>query len=247
MRRRIDQLRYTSDFFTRYAQTYNIFGAEGAREVLARDIRHDAQVGASPYHDFADTDELPHGSVIERVTGMSLRGYTTNQLLRDIDAASMSHSLEVRVPYLDPVVADAALSLPDRAKLNLSANGDWAESRSYRESGAKQILLDVAKPLLPAGFDEKPKRGFGMPFDYWLRGSLREVLDDTLSAQSVRDRGLLEPLEVSSTRDQFFAGGIQWPRVWLLMMIELWSREVLDRSRGALSQAMSDRQLAVAN
>jgi asparagine synthase (glutamine-hydrolysing) len=173
---------------------------------------------------------LPNGSAIERVTGVCLRGYTTNQLLRDIDAASMAHSLEVRVPYLDPIVADTALSLPDRAKLGIAPASRAAVTRSYRDAGTKRVLLDVAKPLLPAGFDERPKRGFAMPFGNWLRGSLQDVMADTLSEISVRRRGLLDANEVAVVRDDFLSGRSDWSRVWLLMMTELWAREVLDHS-----------------
>lgn len=156
-----------------------------------------------------------------------MRGYTTNQLLRDIDAASMSHSLEVRVPYLDPVVADTALSLPDNAKMGAMPEDD-ARSRSYREAGTKRILLDVAKDLLPKGFDTVSKRGFGMPFTAWLKGPLKDVLFESLSEETVKARGLLNPQMVASVRDNFIGGRVEWPQPWLLMMLELWCREVLD-------------------
>jgi len=158
-----------------------------------------------------------------------VRGYTANQLLRDIDAASMAHSLEVRVPFLDPVIADLALSLPDSAKLVGDPRAISNSPRSYREAGTKRILLDVAKDLLPPGFDTRPKTGFSMPFNSWLKGPLRDVLLDTLSAESVTQRGLLDAQAVTGVRDQFLSGVADWPQPWLLMMIELWSREVLDK------------------
>src|SRR6185436_18447394 len=172
----------------------------------------------STHYDIGSCDELPDGSVLERVTGLCLRGYTTNQLLRDIDAASMAHSLEVRVPYLDPVVADAALSLPDIAKMGTLPDPISAGPRSYREAGTKRILLDVAKPLLPEGYDSQLKRGFGMPFSAWLRGPLREVLNDTLSDKQTRRRGWLDSTAVASVRDEFSAVGVEWYKPWLLMM-----------------------------
>jgi asparagine synthase (glutamine-hydrolysing) len=190
-------------------------------------LRRAAGAWRSPHYDLGATDELPEGSVLERVTGMCLRGYTTNQLLRDIDAASMAHSLEVRVPYLDPVVADAALSLPDSSKMGAPPT---SEPASYREAGTKRILLDIGARLLPEGFDTQPKRGFGMPFDSWLKGPLREVLADTLSDSQTAQRGLLDARQVASVREGFLAGGVPWHQPWLLMMLELWSREVLDRA-----------------
>jgi asparagine synthase (glutamine-hydrolysing) len=230
MRNRVEQLRYTTDFRTRYVGTYNIFGRVGAATVLASGLRAEARVGRSAHYDLGAMDELTQGSAIERVTGICLRGYTTNQLLRDIDAVSMGHSLEVRVPYLDPVVADAALSLPDNAKLgDVSRLKSPPEQSSYRDSGAKRILIDVGRRLLPRDFDSQPKRGFGMPFDTWLKGPLREVLEDTLSRQSVRSRGLFDEDQVAATSQNFLAGQLSWAQPWLLMMIELWCRELLDR------------------
>jgi asparagine synthase (glutamine-hydrolysing) len=237
VRSRVERLRYSTDFRTRYVGIYNVFGGDGAARLLAPRLRDVAQAGRSPYYDLGETDELPRGTVIERVTGVCLRGYTTNQLLRDIDAASMSHSLEVRVPYLDPLVADTALSLPDSAKLGAPSESWVGFPRSYREAGTKRVLLDVAKPLLPEGYDSQPKRGFGMPFASWLRGPLREVLLDTLSEERVRCRGLLDPTEVDSIRSEFVGGSAEWSRPWLLMMIELWAREVLDRAPASLAHA----------
>ncbi|MDX6559881.1 MAG: hypothetical protein QOF72_2930 [Blastocatellia bacterium] len=235
VRRRLDQLRYTTDFRTRYVGSYNIFGGAGAARAISADLRGAAQAGRSAYYDLQETDELSQASAVERVTAVCLRGYTTNQLLRDIDAVSMSHSLEVRVPYLDPVVAEAALSLPDQAKMGQSSPPQHFGTLSYREAGTKRVLLDIGKRFLPEGFDTKSKRGFGMPFDSWLRGPLREVLLDTLSEDRVRRRGLLDPKEVVTVKTDFLNGATDWTRPWLLMMLELWSQEVLERPSKILS------------
>jgi asparagine synthase (glutamine-hydrolysing) len=238
VRNRVEQLRYTTDFRTRYVGTYNIFGSEGAARLLAPPLRAQAGAGRSAYYDLGDTDELSQGSALERVTGVCLRGYTTNQLLRDIDAVSMAHSLEVRVPYLDPVVADLALSLPDLAKMGAPEAAGSPEVMSYREAGTKRILLDVARPLLPEGFDLLPKRGFGMPFDSWLRGPLNEVLHEALSDDRVRSRGLLDPVEVATVKSQFLGGWRNWSRPWVLMMLELWLQEVVDRPRNSMAHTL---------
>lgn len=215
-------------FLARYYAANPMFEAPWAARLLAPELRGEAQAGRSSHYDLLAIDELNEGSVIERVTGLCLRGYTNNQLLRDIDAATMAHSLEVRVPFLDPVVADVALSLPDSAKMG-SGPYPSLTPRSYREAGTKRILLDVAKDLLPPGFDTRVKHGFTMPFNSWLRGPLEETLRETLSEQTVAKRGLLEPSAVAAVRDQFLQGAIEWPQPWLLMMLELWAQQVLDR------------------
>jgi asparagine synthase (glutamine-hydrolysing) len=148
-------------------------------------------------------------------------------LLRDIDAVSMSHSLEVRVPFLDPKVVDLALSLPAATKLG-SVNEQDSTTITYRDSGAKRILIDVARPLLPAGIDCQPKRGFGLPLSTWLRGSLRPLMEDALSEESVRRRGWLEPQMVTGIKQRFLQGQLHWAQPWLLMVLELWTRKMLD-------------------
>lgn len=220
----------SADFVGAYARTYEIFGAARAARLLAPDVARSAETGRAAYRDLAPLDELAYGSAIERVSGLATRGYLANQLLRDIDAVSMSHSLEVRVPYLDPVVADTALSLPDEAKLGDVAARRVNDQSTYRESGAKRVLIDVGRRWLPADFDLQRKRGFAMPFERWLRGPLREVMHDALSAAAVRRRGLLAESGVVMLADAFENGAVGWPEPWLLMMLELWCREVLDRA-----------------
>jgi asparagine synthase (glutamine-hydrolysing) len=233
---RFGNWRTDGGFLTRYYASNPMFEAPWTARLLAPDLRSAAQAGRSPYYDLAGIDELQQGSVIERVTGLCVRGYTANQLLRDIDASSMAHSLEVRVPFLDPVIADFALSLPDNAKIGIDPRSSSDPRRSYREAGTKLILLDVAKDLLPSGYDTRIKSGFSMPFNSWLKGPLRDVLLDTLSERTVAKRGLLEAQAVAGVRDQFLSGVGDWPQPWLLMMIELWAREVLDSTPAELAR-----------
>ena len=167
---------------------------------------------------------------MERVTALCLRGYTNNQLLRDIDATSLAHSLEVRVPLLDVPLIDLSLSLPPSVKLEKEGGGSDAFRATYRSTGSKRILIDAGlkKGFLRDGIDLQPKRGFTMPFYGWLRGPLREVMVDALSERTVRQRGLFRTTQVQKACGDFLAGKTEWYFPWLLMMIELWHREVLD-------------------
>ena len=214
-------------FVGAYGETYQIFGPVGAARLLSPAVATAAGAGAPPHRDLTRLDELAAGSAIERVTALATRGYLTNQLLRDIDAVSMAHSLEVRVPYLDPGVVDAVLSLPDEAKLGDVRAAD-PYGQTYRETGAKRVLIDVGRRWLPRDFDVQLKRGFAMPFGAWLRGPLDDVFDDTVTGRSARRRGVLDPSAVDHVRDRFRRGETSWAEPWLLMMFELWCREVLD-------------------
>jgi asparagine synthase (glutamine-hydrolysing) len=226
----LERSRTMSGFVARFARQYQIFGSKGACKVLAPEIKQFATMGRDPSHDMLSADELPWASPVERVSALCLRGYTQNQLLRDIDAVSMAHSLEVRVPYLDPLVIDVALSLPDSAKLGDIFRLPDLEGATYRETGAKKILIDVGRELLPNGIDLQSKRGFGMPFDSWLKNCLADVLDDTLSPESVKSRGYFDLDEVQRIRRRFLKGELSWVFPWLLIITELWCREILDMS-----------------
>lgn len=232
--------RNAAGFLTNYSKFINYtFSPFQAARLLHPELRRLAQAGRSFAFDQREFDELRNGSTVERVTGLCLRGYMTNQLLRDVDAAAMAHSLEVRVPFLDRVVVDTALSLPEDAKLLVPKGVARSWRASYRDSGVKRILIDAGRPLLPEGFDVQPKRGFVLPFDSWLRGPLKETLLEALSPEQVRRRGLLDAREVAGVQRDFFAGRLNpylgWAKPWLMMMIELWCREVLERPAAALA------------
>jgi asparagine synthase (glutamine-hydrolysing) len=226
---RLDRLRGSHGFVSRYARIYQIFGACGAARFLSATVRVESLIGHDLGLDVDLADEIPGAAPLERVSALCLRGYTQNQLLRDIDAVSMAHSLEVRVPFLDPVLADLALSLPRAAKLGSLAGVQNPETASYRDTGTKKILVDIGSKLLPPGMDRQPKRGFAMPFEAWMRGPLRAVFDDALSPMAVRKRGFFDAAEVGRLKEAFLEGKGSWPQPWLLMMTELWCREVLDR------------------
>jgi asparagine synthase (glutamine-hydrolysing) len=228
----LDRFRKSYGFVPRYSRIYNIFGSQGASVVLSSAMQRLVSLGQDMSRDIDAADELSFASPVERVSALCLRGYTQNQLLRDIDAVSMAHSLEVRVPLLDPLLADLALSLPRTAKLGKLKGVKNPETASYHDTGTKRVLVDAAEGLLPPGMDRQPKRGFGMPFDIWLKKPLLEVFNDALSSEAVKQRGFFDEVVVSQLKEDFLADKSSWPQPWLLMMTELWCREVLDHRDG---------------
>ncbi len=229
---RLIATRDAASWAARVAARVQVFGPRAAIGVMAPGIRGASLAGRAAHHDLTHRDELTSGSVIQRVSAGTLRSYTADQLLRDIDATSMIHSLEVRVPFLDQDVVDAALALPDPSKLHPHGGLPDSPSSTYRETGAKRVLVDIGRHLLPADLDVQPKRGFALPIDSWLRGELGDRLDDALSPNAINNRGLLNPEAVSGIRDEFAAGHRDWTGPWLLMVLELWCREMID-TRGS--------------
>ncbi|WFN34983.1 asparagine synthase (glutamine-hydrolyzing) [Methanogenium sp. S4BF] len=225
----LDYLRMHGGFLSRYAHCYQIFNAHEIPKILSPSMKDHTRIGEERANDIVVMDDMQEFSPINRVTTLCLRGYTQNQLLRDIDAVSMAHSLEVRVPFLDPTLVNLVLSLPDETKLRKNIlELKNCKNRNYRETGAKKILIDAGRDLLPEDIDLQQKRGFGMPFEAWLKGPLRDVMEDTLSESSINMRGFFDAEEVRRIKNDFLKGKNGWAGVWLLMIIELWCREVLD-------------------
>lgn len=226
MARVLSRLRASGDFLETFSRQYRIFGSHEAFAHLAPSVA--AALGTPPddRSRLTAADELPLASTLSRTSALCIRNYLQNQLLRDVDAVSMAHSLEVRVPLLDTEIIDFALALPDSAKLGAHSSAD----PTYAQSGAKRILIDAARDLLPPGLLSKPKRGFSLPHDAWLRGPLRDILEETTNRQTVESRGLFDSACVDATRRAFLSGNASWSLPWTLMMTELWCRTVLDEA-----------------
>jgi asparagine synthase (glutamine-hydrolysing) len=210
-----------------YSRNFLIFPARDISRLLSTRVKTEVHEGHEYSRDFFFGDVSSDHTVLQKVSIQLLHGYTQNQLLRDIDAVSMAHSLEVRVPLLDYRIVELALSLPDNTKLG-DISKIFSAYESYRKTGAKRILIDSFKDLLPHDIDLQEKRGFGMPFEIWLKGPLKDTMEDALSSESVLKRGLFEGNAIQQLKKQFYRGKVSWAQIWLLMIIELWCREVLD-------------------
>lgn len=216
----------TAAFCETFGRQYHCFGPVVAHDFLSSARRRNVRP-RSFADDLMPSDELAGGGLLDRASVLCLNGYTRNQLLRDIDACSMAHSLEVRVPFLDVGLMDFALSLPVSSKLMMS-NRTLDPAASYAESGVKRIVCDAAKKYLPQDFfSVRAKKGFALPYADWLKGPLAEVLADTLSLESVTNAGLFDPSSVVRVRQDFLEGRRPWSHAWLFMVTELWRRQVL--------------------
>jgi asparagine synthase (glutamine-hydrolysing) len=201
------------DFLARYTRVRTLYDETAKARLYRRGLHsqasngHGSQATLRPYLSPAETQ------VIDRVSRLELKGYMANTLLRDTDAMSMAHSLEVRVPLIDHKLVEFATRVPPALKL---AGGR-----------AKLLLVDAVRDLLPPEVIARPKRGFEMPVGHWLRNELRPVLDDLFEPQAVARRGLFDPGEVSRVYQSFLAGRGLYMRVWVLAALELWLRACL--------------------
>jgi asparagine synthase (glutamine-hydrolysing) len=151
--------------------------------------------------------------VVNQISELELRGYMTNTLLRDTDAMSMAHSLEVRVPLVDMKVVEFAFSLPGKWKLGNGTNGV-----------TKPLLADAVADLLPRELLARPKMGFTLPFEKWMQGHLRCEIETVFENDvQLREAGL-EADCVRSIWRKFLRKprAIGWSRPWSLYVLARW-------------------------
>jgi asparagine synthase (glutamine-hydrolysing) len=217
------------DILHKYDQSYKIFGRSGSHSLLSEKLKNQLGSDFKKHIHRSSMDELAtEKNLFKRISAMDLRGYTLNQLMRDIDTVSMSHSLEIRVPFLDHLLVDASLSLPISAQMNNTNSINNFRDPSYHESGIKKLLVDMGHDLLPHDIGKQKKQGFGLPFDSWLKTDLHDLMQDALSEESVKNRGYFNIKNVEKIRTNFVNNKISWVYPWLLMIIEHWARDVLD-------------------
>ena len=203
----------SGDFLSRYLRTRTLYDEDGKLRLYADKLRHSRNVAGSAdaltaYLDANDAD------VVAKVTRLELKGYMAHMLLRDTDAMSMAHSLEVRVPWIDHKLVEFAVGLPAEWKL--------------RGGQPKAIFADALADVLPRTVLRRRKQGFEIPLATWLRNELRGVLEDTLAPATVLRRGLFNVQRVQQLLADFVAGRGAYMRVWALVILELWQRENLD-------------------
>ena len=167
---------------------------------------------------FAETEGA---ELLGRLQDVDFGVYLVDDLLVKTDRASMAHSLEARVPFLDPIVTNFAFTLPAK----------------QRVSGLrKKVLLRKAiGPLVPDRIVHGKKRGFSIPAAAWLRGELEPFARDTLSADTLHRQGFFRPEAVSALIDRHVAGEEDLSRqLWGLLAFTLWHERHVEREPVAL-------------
>jgi asparagine synthase (glutamine-hydrolysing) len=147
---------------------------------------------------------------INRVSYLESRCYMLNTLLRDSDFMSMSQGLEVRVPLIDHRLAKAVLGIPGKQKLN---------------GTPKKLLVGALGGALPEEIVHRPKRGFTLPFEDWMRQELRQEIEPVLHARRINDGPLgvfLKGDEVRKIWTGFIDGNVSWSRPWALYVLQRW-------------------------
>jgi len=218
---------YKAKRFVRAAHLPPLERHHGWKEIFSAEARAELTSGRT---DFDPVDllraryrETEGAEELARLQDVDLGVYLVDDLLVKTDRASMAHSLEARVPYLDTVVTNLALALPTRHKV--------------RGLSKKVLLRKAAAPLLPREIVHGKKRGFSIPAAAWLRGELEPFARELLSPDVLRRQGFFRPEVAGRLLDEHVAGREDRSRqLWGLLAFTLWYERHVQREPGEATQ-----------
>lgn len=175
------------------------------------EIQNKVLIPATSYPDFMDQEhEVARKlSAKEKQSVFDLNYYLRDDLLTKVDIASMRYSLESRVPLLDHRIVEFALNVDENLKIK---NGDQ-----------KYLLKQVLYDYVPKEMFNRPKRGFSVPLEKWLKEDLDYLIKDNLSKESVESVGLVHFNQVQSLLSRFNKGeSYLFTRIWSLVVLHAW-------------------------
>jgi len=205
-----DMVRHGDNLLALYQLAYSLFLPGFQHELMAADFAAPLAEGLPLAMRQRLTAETRGRTPLSAISVMEQRMFLGERLLRDNDVASMASSLEQRVPLVDQVLFESVDRLPDQAR--------------YQPLGRKDMLRRIGLRGLDPALFERPKSGFVLPFDRWIRRGLRNAMDQTLrDPQAIAPVGL-DPTAVERLWRAFLDGapGMYWSRVWSIYVFIRW-------------------------
>jgi len=156
-----------------------------------------------------DTPDLIGLSSIQRAMALDLMTYLPDDILVKVDRSSMGVSLETRLPFLDHRIVQFAWSLPQSIKL--------------KDGQTKWPLRQVLYRYVPRDLIERPKMGFSIPLDQWLRHSLRDWAESLLDESRLKKEGFFHSGPIRAIWSEHLSGKRNWaPLLWSVLMFQAW-------------------------
>jgi asparagine synthase (glutamine-hydrolysing) len=203
-------VRHGDDLLALYQLAYALFLPGFQHELLAPSFAEALADGLPVAMRQRIIAETRGRTPLSAISVMEQRLFLGERLLRDNDVASMASSLEQRVPLVDQVLLESVDRLPDQAR--------------YWPLGRKTMLRRIGLRGLDPALFERPKSGFVLPFDRWIRRSLKDAMDKTLRDPQVVAPVGLNPVAVERLWRAFLEGapGLYWSRVWSVYVLIRW-------------------------
>lgn len=187
-----------------------------SRQVLLentiKQLLTDKRLPENAVHKLLTTALRPNGPgfklpFLSQVSVAEIYTYMQNVLLRDSDQMSMAHALEVRVPFLDHNLVEYVMGVADPEK--------------YPKT-PKKLLTDSLGTLLPREIIDRPKMGFTLPWEHWMKSELRSFCEDRLT--KLGQRPYFNAKAIEQLWQRFLKGDyyITWARIWHLIVLENW-------------------------
>ncbi|TSJ39865.1 asparagine synthase (glutamine-hydrolyzing) [Fluviicola chungangensis] len=158
---------------------------------------------------YFDSKELKNYSSLAFAQAMDYQTYLLDDILQKVDRASMSVSLESREPLLDHRLIEYVAQLPDELK--------------FRDGSKKWLLKEIVHQYIPQRVMDRPKMGFAIPIESWLKNELRDLLETYLSEEKITETGFFNWKEIEKLKRSFLAGRKEFGvKIWYLLSYLMW-------------------------
>ena len=163
-----------------------------------------------PFHTLSNSLDLSFlKNFEEEMMYLDTITYLPDDILTKVDRASMAVSLESRAPFLDHELVELSWQLDSKLKINKGIS--------------KEILREILYRYVPAELLDRPKQGFGIPIDEWLRGPLRDWADTLLNSNNLKNDAYFDHALIRNRWEDHLKGNFNWGHsLWSILMFQSW-------------------------